>query len=493
MPADFPPSRDDARPPDTPSPGVFDNLRAQLLMVTLGLVTVGLVLVYFPAAASFRLQWMTDRAEAAHLAALAADVAPGGALGEEEVRALLMGADAVAVARVRDGMNELVLYSGPIGEGLVESDLRKASWWTHIRDTVETLTADDNRLLRIRAHPMGAPDELIDVIVREAPLHAALRDFSRRLLVYAGLAAFVVGAVLYCALFFLFVRPMRRLAGAMTYFREDPADPGRMIRPGEGRNEIGQAEHELARMQADVRQALLQRERLAALGGAVAKINHDLRNVLASAQLVSDRLAMDADDRVRGMGERLVRAVDRGVRLCEATLEFGRAEESAPVRQTIPARALLEEVAGDAILAEGDVDWVNDIGEEIVLDADPDQAHRLFLNLCRNAIQAMQAGSERRRLSARAVPVPPLDPDASVGEIRIEISDTGPGVPPKARERLFQPFSGSTRRGGSGLGLSIARELARAHGGDVELVATGDDGTIFAVSLPAAPSKTRQG
>ncbi|WP_291841824.1 HAMP domain-containing sensor histidine kinase [Maricaulis sp.] len=484
MPTDFQPPSDPVRPSETPPPGVFDNLRAQLLMVTLGLVTAGLVLVYFPAAASFRLQWMTDRAEAAHLAALAADVAPGGALGEEEVRALLMGADAVAVARVRDGMNELVLYSGPIGEGLVESDLRKATWFTHIRDTIETLNASDDRLLRIRAHPMGAPDELIDVIVREAPLHTALREFSGRLLIYAGLAAFIVGAVLYFALFFLFVRPMRRLAGAMTHFREDPADPARMITPGAGRNEIGQAEHELARMQADIRQALLQRERLAALGGAVAKINHDLRNVLASAQLVSDRLAMDSDDRVRGMGERLVRAVDRGVRLCEATLEFGRAEESAPVRQPIAARSLLDEVAGDAMLAEGDVSWTNEIGDELWLDADPDQAHRLFLNLCRNAIQAMQANEGPRRLTARATPVPPIGDRP--GEIRIEISDTGAGVPPKARERLFQPFSGSTRRGGSGLGLSIARELARAHGGDVDLVATGESGTVFAVRLPAA-------
>ncbi|ABI64754.1 MAG: signal transduction histidine kinase [Maricaulis maris] len=485
MSTDPSPSDDDAhRPLYAPLAGVLANLRAQLLMVTLSLIAAGLVLVYFPAAASFRLQWMTDRAEAAHLAALAADVARGGALGEEEVRALLMGADAVAVARVRDGMNELVLYSGPIGEGLVESDLRTATWLTHIRDTVDTLNASDDRLLRIRAQPAGAPDELIDVIVREAPLHEALRNFSRRLLLYASIAAIAVGAVLYGALFFLFVRPMRRLAGAMTHFREDPADPARMIRPGAARNEIGQAEHELARMQADIRQALFQRERLAALGGAVARINHDLRNVLASAQLVSDRLAMDADDRVRGMGERLVRAVDRGVRLCEATLEFGRAEESAPVRQPIQLRTLLDEVADDAIQAEGDVIWTNEVAADIRIDADPDQAHRLFLNLCRNAIQAMQLVEGERRLTARATPMPPVDEGA--GEVWLEISDTGPGVPAKARDRLFQAFSGSTRRGGTGLGLSIARELARAHGGEVDLVSTGEAGTIFSVRLPAA-------
>jgi signal transduction histidine kinase len=459
---------------------LVDSLPGQLLMVTIGLIALGVVLVYFPAAASFRVQWMSDRAEAAHLAALAADVAPGGALGEEEVRALLMGADAVAVSRVRGGMNELVLYSGPIGENLVESDLRTAGWTSHIRDTVDVLFAPPGRLLRIRAEPMGAPGETIDVIVRETPLRAALHDFSRRLLLYAGLGALIVGAVIYAALFYLFVRPMRRLAAAMTRFREAPDDPRRIVRPSGERNEIGRAEAELALMQAEIRQALHQRERLAALGGALAKINHDLRNVLASAHLVSDRLATDSDARVRGMGERLVRAVDRGIRLCEATLEFGRAEESPPQRRPVVARALLDEVAADAGLDEAQVMWRNRLGDEIVLDADPDHAHRIFLNLCRNAVQAMREGTGERRLEILS-----LAGDAGTdGLIVIQVRDTGPGLPPRARDRLFQAFSGSTRRNGTGLGLSIARELARAHGGDVELVETGETGTVFAVRLP---------
>ncbi|MFT6662353.1 MAG: signal transduction histidine kinase, partial [Maricaulis maris] len=137
-----------------------------------------------------------------------------------------------------------------------------------------------------------------------------------------------------------------------------------------------------------------------------------------------------------------------------------------------------------AIQAEGDVIWTNEVAADIRIDADPDQAHRLFLNLCRNAIQAMQLVEGERRLTARATPMPPVDEGA--GEVWLEISDTGPGVPAKARDRLFQAFSGSTRRGGTGLGLSIARELARAHGGEVDLVSTGEAGTIFSVRLPAA-------
>jgi signal transduction histidine kinase len=467
---------EDALPPRPGIGTLVDSLPGQLLLVTMGLIFAGLALVYFPATASFRLQWMSDRAEAAHLAALAADVAPGGALGEDEVRALLMGADAIAVSRVREGMNELVLYSGPIEAQLVESDLRKASWMTHIADTVDVLFAPPGRLLRIRAEPMGAPGETIDVIVREAPLQAAVHDFSRRLLLYAGIGAILAGAVIYAALFYLFVRPMRRLAGAMVRFRRDPDDPARIIHPSGARNEIGRAEAELARMQADIRQALHQRERLAALGGAVAKINHDLRNVLASAHLVSDRLATESDERVRGMGERLVRAVDRGIRLCEATLEFGRAEEGPPARRPVAARALLDEVVTDAGI-DGDIAWTNAVPDDLVLDADPDQAHRILLNLCRNAVQALRADDGNKTLSAQA--------RIEDGMAVIEIRDTGPGVPVRAREKLFQPFSGSGRKGGTGLGLSIARELARGHGGDVDLLETGEAGTVFAVRLPA--------
>lgn len=316
------------------------------------------------------------------------------------------------------------------------------------------------------------------MILSEAPLKADLAAFSRRLLLYSSLIALGVGGVIYLALFYLFVRPMRRLAASMIRFRDAPEDPSRAVTPSGEKNEIGQAEQELARMQEEIRQALHQRERLAALGEAVSKINHDLRNVLTSAQLVSDRLAMDNDDRVRGMGERLVRAVDRGVRLCEATLEYGRAEDMPAQRVTLSARAVLDEAASDAMLAEGEVDWDNNVGEDVLIDADADHAHRIFLNLFRNAIQAMQSVEGSRSLSAS------VREDGD--DCLIAVRDTGPGLPAKAQDNLFKAFSGSTKRGGTGLGLTIARELARGHGGDVKLLETGETGTVFEVRMPCA-------
>ena len=445
-------------------------------MLTIAFVAVSVVLVYFPAVSNFRVQWMRDRAESAYLAALAADVAPDEALAEEQVRRLLEGADAVAVRRVREGRNELVLSSGPQDGKMIISDLTTTSWFMHIRDTTETLFAPPGRLLRIRAEPEGRPGELIDVTVREVQLKAALNAFSRRIVLYSILVALIAGGIIYLALFFLFVRPMHRLAEAMIRFRDDPEDPALTVIPSGDKNEIGRAEIELAHMQDDVRQALHQRERLAALGSAVAKINHDLRNVLTTAQLVSDRLATDEDPRVKSMGERLVRAVDRGVRLCETTLEYGRAEETPPTRVDINARDVIEEAAGDAMQSEGGVEWINTVDAILMLNVDPDHTHRIFLNLFRNAIQAMKAADGVSRLEVTASPQ---------GEsLLVEVSDNGPGLPKKARAHLFDAFTGSTRKGGSGLGLSISRELARAHGGDITLVSSGEAGTVFGVRLP---------
>ena len=464
--------------------GLFESLPGQLLMVTVGFALVGLALVYFPAASAFRTQWMLDRAEAAHIAALAADVAPAGSLGEEEMAALLMGANAMHVARVRDGRNELVLYGGPMPGEIVYSDMTKTGWPRRIMETVDALFSPEGRHLRIRAYPRGAPDEIIDVITPEQPLKEALYAFSGRFLSLIILVGVAISALIYIALYNLFVRPMARLSLAITRFQKNPDDPGRVIEPGGGRNEIGRAEVALRDMQIEVRQALRQRERLAALGSAVAKINHDLRNILSSAQLVTDRLAESDDPRVRRMGARLVRSVDRGVRLCEATLQYGRAEETPPERHASPARSLVEDAAADALMSEAALagataKWRNEIDEGLQLCVDPDQAHRIFLNLFRNALQAMRtAGTEQAALCARA--------KAANGRVEIEVCDTGPGVPDKALDRLFEPFVASTSRGGAGLGLSIARELARGHGGDVWLVRTGAEGSVFGVRLPTA-------
>jgi signal transduction histidine kinase len=457
---------------------VFESLPGRLLLFTLVFVMLAQLLIFLPLAAQFRTNWLADQAETAFIAALAADVAEGGTLGDMEVSELLEASDAVAVARVTQGRNELVLYGGPIDAPLIEADLRRQGWWTRIIAAARTFTVGEERFVRIIANPQARPDDIIDVIVPEAALREDLLAYSASLFQLSLFIAIVTGILLYVVLLYAFVRPMRQLSAAMARFQRDPMDPANAFKPDRRHDEIGVAQRALAEMQDDVRTALKQRERLAALGEAVSKINHDLRNVLAAAQLVSDRLVSFEDERVRKMGARMVRAIGRGIRLTEATLQYGKAEESPPQPMRLNLVVALNEAAADAMATEGEGEWVNGIADGTAIMADPDHVHRIFLNLFRNALQAMTMVGGEIRLAVRA--------GTSGGFVRIEVEDAGPGLPAKAQENLFQPFTSSTRREGTGLGLTTARELARAHGGDVVLVRTGADGTVFAVTLPVA-------
>lgn len=114
--------------------------------------------------------------------------------------------------------------------------------------------------------------------------------------------------------------------------------------------------------------------------------------------------------------------------------------------------------------------------------ADPDQLHRILVNLLRNARQAIEHQADRGGAGRVEVSM-----EAVGGASLIRISDDGPGVPERIRERLFQPFAGSGRPDSTGLGLAIARELAQGHGGDLTLSVTGAQGTVFELRLFGAP------
>lgn len=448
------------------------SLPGKLLLIAITSVLIIEVLIFLPSAASFRTQWLSDKAERAHLAVLAADGRMD--LSDDFTMELLDSAGAVGIARFYEGVNELVLGTDA-SLNIVEANLVNSSIVRSILDMCDTYFAPPGRYVAITAIPQSRPDERIRVIVEEAPLKEALNGFSQRILILSLIISFFTGGLIYLALLFLLVRPMRRLAKSMTAFQQDPADPERTITASGRIDEIGEAQRALSAMQSDVRSAFKQRERLAALGGAVAKINHDLRNVLSSAQLISDRLAMSQDERVANMGHRLVRAVDRGVRLAQDVLDYGRAEERDPELIPVNLQNALDDAAGDAFASIGATDWENTVSPDVVVKADPDHLHRIFLNLFRNAIQAM-IDREHRNLSVSAV--------LSDGFVDIQITDTGPGIPDRVKSTLFAPFSVTASKGGSGLGLSIARELCQAMSGDVALQSTGPDGTVFTVRLP---------
>jgi len=329
--------------------------------------------------------------------------------------------------------------------------------------------------------PGGA--QFIEVVIDEAPLRQAMYGFSRNLLLISLAIAVLTAALIYLALHYLFVRPMRRLTASLVAFHEDPESSARIIVPSQRGDEIGLAERELSDMQRDLVSMLHQKSRLAALGLAVSKINHDLRNLLAYSQLLSDQLASVPDPRVQRFAPKLMRSLERAIAFCQSTLSYGRAQEAAPDRRMVAVEPIVTEVRESAgIGSDASITWISAIERGLTIDADPDQLFRVLLNLVRNAEQALEsrpqgdAATQQIRITGRRE-----------GTVAIlEISDTGPGIPQKSRDHLFEAFQSSGRTDGSGLGLAIAAELVRAHGGDLHLV-EGTIGATFRIAIPDRP------
>jgi signal transduction histidine kinase len=347
---------------------------------------------------------------------------------------------------------------------------------------LDTLFGGGDRLVLVVDRPHYLSGELVEIEVPDNPLQSILVDNARELLLGAILTSVMAGALVYLFLTFFLIRPIQRITRSMERFRADPEDPAAHLPPSGRHDEIGRAEVELDRMQLDLSAALASRARLAALGEAVAKINHEMRNMLTTAQLASERLAASPDPVVARTLPSLERALERAVRLAANVLAFGRSEEPPPVPQTTPLRAALETAAEDAQLAEDRVRFTTAIAEADQVLADPDQLHRILVNLMRNAREAIDGAPAR---SGGGTVNASLTVSGGVSVIRL--ADDGPGLPERAQDNLFQPFRGSARRGGAGLGLAISRELAQAHGGVLMLVETGPAGTVFDLRLPGAP------
>jgi signal transduction histidine kinase len=323
---------------------------------------------------------------------------------------------------------------------------------------------------------MGAGD-FIEVVLPEAALKAAMIRYGLNVLGLSVIISVITAALVYFALNGLLVQPMMRIARNMLRFSQNPEDASRIIVPTPRRDEIGTAERELAHMQGELAQTLHQKSRLAALGLAVSKINHDLRNMLANAQLISDRLSSLPDPAVQRFAPKLIASLGRAINLADSTLKFGRAEEAPPRRELTPLRPLVEEVGdGLGLPRDGAINWTIDMDDALRVDVDRDQLFRVLNNLTRNALQAIEqqdgAGGHIKIAALR---------DGK--RVTIEVSDNGPGVPERARAHLFQAFQGSARKGGTGLGLAVAQELLNAHGGSIRLRDTAK-GATFELEIP---------
>ena len=453
------------------------GLSTKLLLLTIVFVMVAEVLVFVPSVSNFRRSWLMERLQAAQIASLAAEAAPGSQLPRALRDELLDSARVKAISVKKEDKRVLIVEMDMPEEVDGAYDLRNATWMELIADAMMVYVAPDDRIIRVVGEPDLNTGETIDVVMEEGPLKAAMVKYGLDILGLSILISMITAALVFLALDALLVKPMTKLTRNMVRFAEQPEDPSRIIAPSERRDEIGIAERELSTMQHELSQTLSQKTRLAALGLAVSKISHDLRNMLSSAQLLSDRLAEVKDPTVQRLVPKLIASLDRAIRLCVHTLDFGQAQETPPNRQRFELGPLVAEV-GDSLglPREGMIAWDVDVEDRLEVDADRDQLYRVLSNLCRNAVQALE--SECRGVGAIMVMA------RREGTVAlIEVADTGPGVPDKAKERLFQAFQSVARKGGSGLGLAIASELVQAHGGQIMLVSN-EGGATFRITIP---------
>lgn len=465
------------------------SLPGKLLVITGVFVMIAQILIFLPALASFRVNWLNDRINTALVSALAADAVPGREVPPALRNELLRTALVRAIAVRRGGARRVILP--PVQEISIDVtyDMRQPPRLSfseqirqrlvHISDALTVMRSDGERTMRVIGLVGPRFDDVIEVVMPEEPLQRAMWRYGTEIFWLSLFVALATAALVYIAISQLLVKPIRRLSRNIVEYSENPEDPSRIVVPTLRSDEIGRAEEELARMQRQLSQLLKQKTRLAQLGLAVSKINHDLRNMLANAQLISDRLTDSADPTVQRVAPKLIASLDRAINFCNETLRFGRTEENLQRREVFEVRPLIEEVAETLELGhEGGIAFGLDVSPGLKIDADREQLFRVLSNLCRNARQAIEGRDEG--VSGGRIDIRGWREGDTVVFV---IKDNGPGIPARAREKLFQPFQGSTRRGGTGLGLPISAELAQAHGGSIKLLET-SIGAAFELRIP---------
>ncbi|MEO6014706.1 MAG: HAMP domain-containing sensor histidine kinase [Devosia sp.] len=467
-------------------PGPFSGLSVKLIAtITLVILAVEIV-IYLPSAGNYRQSWLNDRLRIGIVAARVLDAVPDVMdLPAMLTDNLLHSAGAIAIVYRRDGQAQLIeLDEKPMPKEAVTADMRQTDYMTLIMGALDTLAHNGDRTLRILGNSDDSPgdaDAQVEVLIEEAPLHTDLIAYSWNIVLVSLLVAVLTAIVLYLLVSRLLIVPIRRLTANMVAYRMAPENASLIISPTRRKDEIGIVENELAAMETDIFSMLRQRRHLADLGLAVAKINHDLRNTLTSAQLLSDQVVALDDPKIQRLAPRLLHSIDKAVAFAQSVLDYGRQSGTPPKPVPVDLRALIDECAIDAgVIRHPDIAYGNEVPDDLSIRVDPEQLARVLINLLKNAREALEASAEKT-----------INPRIAVGFMEtddgyvVSIADNGPGLPPRARDNLFVAFEGSAKAGGTGLGLAIARELVAAHGGTLSYTPL-EPGTRFDISMPAA-------
>ena len=449
---------------------MFNTLSGRFFILTVVFVMLAEVLIFVPSVAWFRQDYLNARLERAQIASLALEAEH--MISTELEAELLATAEVYNVVLRRDEVRQLML-SSPIPQPVLASyDLRDPSPYDLIRDAILCLIDPRENVIRVLGTPVRSAGVMIEVTMSSTGLRIAMMDYGLRVLWLSAAISIFTAVLLFWAVRQALVLPIRSVVNHMQSYANAPEDA-----PNARLRELREAQDAMQSMQIELTGALKQKERLAQLGGAVAKISHDLRNILTSAQLFTNRIEASEDPIVARLAPKLVRSISRAVNLCETTLVYGRAEEPAPTLEMVKVAGLIEDVLEvENLASEGEIAYDMVVTADLELQADPEQLYRVVSNLCRNARQALQ--------SAHRGGVITVSGGEDLTHWWVMVEDDGPGLPKRAQENLFTAFQGGTTKGGSGLGLAISAELVRGHGGSLMLEKTDALGTIFSIRLP---------
>jgi signal transduction histidine kinase len=459
------------------------SLSARVLWLTVGIILLVEVMILLPNLGQERQDWLWQRVTQAHLAAFTLTRTDNQTLDAPVSAALLHLAGVESLRLIEPGQSALVLPGGPVMPRPDRSvDLAHETLLYSAEHAALRLLGLGARQIEVVAPSPLQPGAMLDIVVDGDALSAYLRNYALHAAALSVIVALVTGLLVFSVLDRLLVRPMRIMTASIVGFRKDPeqaasGDLGWLA--GRGEDEIAVAARELMEMQEALRADLWRNARLAAVWTAVAKISHDLRNILSSALLVANRLQQVADPQAQRAADTLITAVERAAQLVGRTVDFTREGPPPLTRSAVALRGLVEEAAATARPEGAGFVLDNQVSEALVLALDRTHIYRVLVNLMRNAAEA---GATRISVIA----------GLEAGVPRMELRDNGPGLPEKVRENLFKPFTGSGRHGGTGLGLVIARDLVRAHGGELVLAQTGKRGTVFAMELAERKNETRR-
>ena len=456
---------------------MHNTLSGRFLILTVLFVMLAEVLIFVPSIARFRFDYLTDRMERAQIASLAL-LGTGDMIAADVEAELLENAGVLNVVLRRDALRQLVLSSDLPGAVSRTVDLREPTTLELIGDALTRFLAAEPEVIRVIAEPARGGGVQIEAAIDTADMQRAMIDYGITILWLSLVISVITSLFLFLAVRRLMVVPVRGLVEQMKSYAAAPEDARRIIEPQSKVRELREAETSLRDLETQLSQLLRQKDRLAQLGSAVAKISHDLRNILTTATLLADRMERVDDPTVKRVAPKIVASLTRAVNLTEGTLAFGRAEEAPPALQRVLVDPYLFDLCESEQLSvpSEQVRIHHEAPPNLTVRVDPEQMHRVLGNIVRNARQAIQATGE------------PGEVRVTASETRsswlFRVADTGPGLPPRARDNLFQAFQGSVRKGGTGLGLTIAAELVRGHGGALTLESSGAEGTVFQIELP---------